>query len=126
MVALVVFSITAMGIYSWINTGLISLQKVDAAVKRELVLGEAIERLKQIDLTASQFGELQLYDCDVHWQAETLEPWQPGLFHIGSPGVHDLGLYKVTLQVFEGQRLLGNYQFRQIQHKPVRLLEFEQ
>jgi len=125
IVALVIFSTSAMGIYSWINTGLISLQKVEAVVRSEQALFAAVEEIKLIDLLEQSSGRQYVFGYSVEWQAEPLAPKQQGSSFNGSIGLYDLALFELQLSVYGGERLLGEYQYRQVAFLKVRSQEYE-
>jgi len=114
-----------MGIYSWINTGLISLQKVEAVVRSEQALFAAVEEIKLIDLLEQSSGRQRVFGYSVEWQAEPLAPIQQGNTFNGDIGLYDLALFELQLSVYGDGRLLGEYQYRQVALQKVRSLEYE-
>lgn len=113
MVALVIFSMSAMGIYSWINTNLISLNRVAVVAESEFVVNSAIERLKLVDLRNETEGTIDVAGYRVDWRAELVEPWTQGLASRGTPSLYDLGLYTVNLELSKNDRIVANYSYRQ-------------
>lgn len=114
MVALVIFSAAAMGIYSWINTNLISLNRLAAVAESEFVVDSAVERLKLIDLRNETEGSFNVAGYQVEWRAELVEPWRQGKNTMGAIGIYDVGLYDIHLSLFKEGRSLANYQYRQV------------
>lgn len=112
MVALVIFSMAAMGIYSWINTNLISLNRVAVVAESEFVVNSAMERLKLVDLRTETEGAFNVAGYQVQWRAELVEPWKQGSNPQGAAGIYDIGLYNVYLDLFKSDRLMVSYQYR--------------
>lgn len=113
MVALVIFSAAAMGIYSWINTNLISLNRLAAVAESEFVVDSAVERLKLIDLRNETEGSFNVAGYQVEWRAELVEPWRQGKTQQGATGLYDFGLYDIHLDLFKDARAQGSFQYRQ-------------
>lgn len=114
MVALVIFAMAAMGIYSWINTNLISLNRVAVVAESEFVVNSAMERLKLVDLRRETEGAFNVAGYLVQWRAELVEPWKQGRTPQGAVGLYDLGLYDLTLELVKDGRPATSYQYRQV------------
>jgi len=113
MVALVIFSMSAMGIYSWINTNLISLNRVAIVAESEFVVNSAIERLKLVDLRNETEGSFDVAGYRVDWNAELMEPWTYGMALRGTKSLYDLGLYVVSIHLSKNNRVVATYSYRQ-------------
>lgn len=113
MVALVIFSMAAMGIYSWINTNLISLNRVVVVAESEFVVNSVMERIKLVDLRNESEGSFEVAGYQVLWRAELVEPWEQGLSPRGTLGVYDLGLYQVIFDLNKGGQVVATYSYRQ-------------
>lgn len=125
IVALVIFSMAAIGIYSWINTNLITLNRLADVAATEQVLNSSVERLKLVDLTQETSGRFNVNGYWVDWRADLIEPWKPGVAARGSLGIYDLGLFTISLSVTKGSRLAASYQYRQVAYKKARENLFE-
>lgn len=112
MVALVIFSMAAMGIYSWINTNLISLNRVAVVAESEFVVDSAIERLKLVDLRSETEGSFDVAGYLVQWRAELVEPWRQGKTQQGGLGIYDFGLYDIHLELLKDGLPQSSFQYR--------------
>lgn len=113
MVALVIFSMAAMGIYSWINTNLISLNRVAVVAESEFVVNSVMERLKLVDLRNESEGSFDVAGYRVQWRAELIEPWAQGLAPRGTMSLYDLGLYHVVFDLDKNDQTVATYSYRQ-------------
>jgi hypothetical protein len=52
----------------------------------------------------------------IGWRAELLAPVRQGRTATGAPGLYDIALYAVELDVASGARVLGRQQLRMVQH----------
>lgn len=125
MVALVIFSLAAMGIYSWINTNLISLNRLAVVAESEFVVNSAVERLQLIDLRQETEGSFNVAGYQVEWRAELVEPWRQGKTPQGAVGLYDFGLYDIHLELFKNSRVQGSFQYRQTAWFKARELNLE-
>jgi general secretion pathway protein I len=112
MVALVIFSAAAMGIYSWINTNLISLNRLAVVAETEFVVNSAVERLKLVDLRSETNGSFNVAGYIVVWRADLVEPWKQGRTPQGGVGLYDLGLYDMHLDLQKDASVVSVYQYR--------------
>lgn len=125
MVALVVFSMAAMGIYGWINSNLITLGRLSDIAATEQVLNSSMERLKLVDLSAETSGRFNVNGYWVEWKAELVEPWRNGTTAVGIVGLYDLGLFQVSLNYIKDGRRVGGHEYRRVAYKQVRQFKLE-
>jgi general secretion pathway protein I len=125
IVALVIFSMAAIGIYAWINTNLITLNRLAEVAATEQVLNSSVERLKLVDLTQETKGRFNVNGYWVDWQADLVEPWKNGVTSVGAMGIYDLGLFTVSLSFTKDSRVVANYQYRQTAYKQTREFKLE-
>ncbi|GGY82537.1 type II secretion system protein [Cellvibrio zantedeschiae] len=125
MVALVIFSMVAIGIYSWVNTNLITLNRLAEVAATEQVLNSSVERLKLVDMSKETSGRFNVNGYWVEWSAELLEPWKNGTTAAGAIGLYDLGLFNVKLSFSKDDRIVGGYEYRHAAYKQVREFKLE-
>lgn len=125
MVALVIFSLAAMGIYGWINTNLISLNRLADLAANEQVLNSAVERLKLVDMSKETEGAFNVSDYNVQWRAELVEPWRNGVTAAGAITIYDFGLYDVNLTFVKDGRERGHFSYRNTAFKQARQFKQE-
>ena len=71
VIAIAIFSMGAMALYSAVNTNLVSLARVDAINTRASALESAVDFMSTIDPVLMPQGRVQLGDVTVVWQAAT-------------------------------------------------------
>jgi general secretion pathway protein I len=120
IVALVIFSMAAIGIYGWINTNLITLNRLAEVAATEQVLNSSVERLKLVDMSKETSGRFEVSGYWVDWQADLVEPWKNGVTSTGALGIYDLSLFTISLSFSKNSRVVTNYQYRQTAYKQVR------
>lgn len=125
IVALVIFSMAAIGIYTWINTNLITLNRLAEVAATEQVLNSSVERLKLVDMSKETSGRFEVNGYWVDWTADLVEPWKNGVTSAGAVGLYDVGLLKVKLAFSKDSRLVGGYEYRHTAYKQVREFKLE-
>lgn len=120
MVALVIFSLAAMGIYGWINANLISLNRLADLAANEQVLNSAVERLKLVDMNKETEGAFNVDEYNVQWHADLVEPWQKGVTALGATTIYDFALFNVQLTFVKDGRERGHFSYRNVAYKQVR------
>jgi general secretion pathway protein I len=125
IVALVIFSMAAIGIYGWINTNLITLNRLAEVAVTEQVLNSSVERLKLVDMSKETSGRFEVNGYWVDWKAEPIEPWKNGVTAGGAIGLYDLALLNVSLVFSKDDRSVGGYQYRHTAYKMVREFKIE-
>ncbi len=125
IVALVIFSMAAIGIYGWINTNLITLNRLAEVAATEQVLNSSIERLKLVDMSKETNGRFNVNGYWVDWTADLVEPWKNGVTAVGAVGLYDFALLNISLVFTKDNRTVGDYQYRHTSYKMVREFKLE-
>lgn len=120
MVALVIFSLAAIGIYGWINANLISLNRLADLAANEQVLNSAVERLKLVDMSKETEGAFNVDEYNVQWRADLVEPWHNGITAAGAVTIYDFALFSVKLTFIKDGRERGHFSYRNTAYKQVR------
>ena len=116
VVALTILGFVLLGAFTWVGNDLNALGKVrDLALEESAVL-QAIAELEQMDLAAQPTGMLDWRGFRIGWRAELLTPERQGRTAMGAPGLHDLALYAVELDIANGARRIGRQELRMVQH----------
>ena len=120
ILALVILSAALSGIYSLINTDLISLRRAEAVVASRNALEEAVRQIRLVQLSDGQEGRVEIGEHSVVWRAELVEPVTVGRGQSGVVGAYDLGLFDIWLTVESVGRGLAEWHTRVVQHDFVR------
>ena len=125
IVAMVVFSMAAAALYGWQATNLQSMQRADAHAQHNALVRSALGVLAQVnpmqDPSGSRpLGQFSRGELSVAWKATAVQPVKPGVTAVGAPGIFDLGLYQMDVQVLDDKRAVTTFQVRQVGYKQVR------
>ncbi|MBI2382257.1 MAG: hypothetical protein HYV16_16000 [Gammaproteobacteria bacterium] len=120
IVAMVIFSMTAVSLYAWQGNNLRSLLKIQ---ERQLVLRDranAMSWVRNLNPMRQPNGEIQLGDLQLRWRAKLLEPIKPGRFQTGGISLFDLGLYELDIEIFRDSVSSDRFTVRQLGHRQPR------
>lgn len=120
IVALVIFSMTAIALYGWQGTNLQTMQRAEAHARHNELVRSALGVLAQVNPMLMPAGERPMGRLTVQWVSKPLQPVKPGVSALGMPGIFDLGLYVLDVQVRDDGKPLTSFQVRQVGYKQVR------
>jgi len=121
IVALVIFSGTAMALADLLNTNLNTLRRVHEVTQQIPAVNNAIAQLRAMNLQSEQVGEFLQNGHTVSWQAKLLEPTRDSQNRAGFQGYHRVGLYQIDFQILDGGLLVGEYKIRVVGFEAVRV-----
>ncbi len=123
IVALVLFSSTAMVLLDWLNTNLITLKRIQEQHYRREATRTALTFMENINPTAQPKGTATLDTYHIEWQAELLKEPRPGRNTVGNFSVFEISLYDnhITVKTPE-HNLLAQFTLRQTGFKIIHQL----
>ena len=121
IVALVIFSGTAMAMADLLNTNLNTLGRVQEVTQQIPAVKNAIAQLRGMNLQSEQGGEFVQNGHTVLWQAKLLDPTRDSQLNSGDQGYHRVGLYQVDFQMLIGNLVVGEYKLRVVGFEAVRV-----
>ena len=120
IVALVIFSMTAIALFGWQASNLKTMQRAEAHARNNALARSTLGLLAQVNPMLTPTGERPLGSLTIKWTSKEIQPVKPGVSPVGMPSVFDLGLYLLDVQVFDADRLVTTLQVRQVGYKQVR------
>lgn len=105
IVALVLIGTTGMALFGWINTNIITLNRVQEINAENTATINAMEYMNNINPMISPEGQTDLGSCRLSWKAEATTEPRDGASYSSGTGLYQLGMYqtKITVQKPEGQ-----------------------
>jgi general secretion pathway protein I len=121
MVALILFTTVGMALLSWVNTNLISLQRVQAVQQSQQAIRNALAMLDRINPLEKQQGEETIGIYQIKWRAKAVQPQIDGMSPGGYISLFRVGLYDVEVEIYlENQETaLTHFTVRQVGFKQV-------
>jgi general secretion pathway protein I len=122
IVALVIMTAALTGLFSWVNTDLITLRRVEAVIVTQELLQEALRQIDLLPVEEKQEGGTTLGEYQLQWEARLVEPVMPsrGRGRGGSLGLYDISLYDVSFSLHTSDTELGQWSVRRLSYQQVR------
>lgn len=120
VVALVLLATAGLALFSWINTSLDGLSRVESASRRIADERNALEYLRTINPMDRPVGETRLLDLVVKWRSTPLQSPVPNLTDAQTSGAFMVALYETELTLVPGpgnQRSPWSFTTRQFGYK---------
>ncbi|ALG67932.1 PulJ/GspJ family protein [Beggiatoa leptomitoformis] len=114
IVALVLIATTGLALFSWINTSLFSLYRVQQVQQRNEAIRNALAFVSTINPLQRPEGQETLGAYRFVWTATPIEPPRDGINRLGSIGLYQVGLFTMTVQIYQAEELLTEFNFRHI------------
>lgn len=104
VVALAILSAAGMALFASVSQTMQMLQRADAARAQDGALRNAMALLEQVNPMERPSGSERLGNMEMSWNSVPVEPERDNITGYLQPGLHQVGLYDVTLEVrVEGQ-----------------------
>lgn len=123
IVALVIFSMGSLALYSWLGVNVKTLLRVQELRESVAMSTSALEAVRGLNPMATPRGRRQVGELVVEWQAEPVEPARSAVTQIGFPTIFQVGLYLVEVRVLRGDVEVDRFEVRQVGYKQIGVLE---
>ncbi len=121
IVALVLLSTVGLSLLSWLNSNLISLQRVQAAEQRSTVTRNALEFIDALNPMLQPQGQQTLGNYQLTWQAELVTDARDNIdSYYGTAGFYKVGLYAIHVEIYQQKQLITHFTVRQVGFEQVR------
>ncbi len=123
IVAIAVVGVSGGALFGWVNTVMVTLSRVEAHAERQYVTQQAVAVIEIINPMIEPAGHWDMGDYDMQWQATAVEPPKDSVNRYGLPGLYQVGLYEVTVELTRDGKPLSSFVTRQVGYKQVRQRE---
>lgn len=122
-VALVLIATAGMALFSWINSNIIALNRVQEINAENAATLNALEYMHNINPMTSPEGQANLGSCRLFWKAEAATELRGGAGYPYGSSLYQLGTYqtRITVQKPDGQFWFA-FTLQQAGYKKVREL----
>lgn len=125
IVALVIFTMGALALYSWLDVNLRTLARVQERQETVALVNSALDMVRRINPMQTPRGRRAIGDTVFEWEAKPLQPPRNGLTQIGQPTLFQVALFAVDVRVSRGKVEIEKFTVRQVGYKQVHALEEE-
>jgi len=121
IVALVLIATTGMALFGWINSNIITLNRVQETNAENAATLNAVEYMHDINPMTTPEGQTDLGSYRLSWKAEASTEPRDGASYPYGIGLYQLGIYqtKITVQKPDGQFWFA-FTLQQVGYKKVR------
>ncbi len=123
IVALVIFSMGSLALYSWLGVNVKTLLRVQELRESVAMSTSALEAVRGLNPMATPRGRREVGELVVQWKAEPIEPVRDAVTQVGFPTIFQVGLFLVDVRVMRGDVEVDRFQVRQVGYKQTRILE---
>ncbi len=111
IVALVLLTTAGLALFSWINNGFDSLQRIERANAIAAAEVNALEFMRNINPASRPDGNIRLGEVNLTWRAKPITEERTNRGDTGDPGIFKVSLYETELVLdapptFEQHRLV--------------------
>ena len=125
IVALVIFSMGSLALYSWLGVNVKTLLRVQELRESVAMSTSALEAVRGLNPMATPRGRREVGELVVEWKAEPVEPTRSAVTQAGFPTIFKVGLYLVQVRVLRGNVEVDRFDVRQVGYQQIGVLEEE-
>lgn len=122
IVALAILAAAGMALFAAMAQSLQMVQRAQDAREVDTALRNALAWSQRINPMQDPQGEQELGGWRLHWSSEPIEPPQDGATASGEPGLYQVGLYRVRLELWRAGKLERDATLRRVGYRQVRQL----
>ncbi len=124
IVALVILSTAGLALFNWINTNLITLQRVQTVQQKNEAIRNGLAFLKNINPLEKPVGKEKFSIYTFEWESEVLEAPKDGInARAGTLSLYQVALYNVTTSIYQNEQLIAEFTVRKVGYQQVRTLD---
>jgi general secretion pathway protein I len=120
LAALVLIASVGMALYGWINSNLITLQRVKHHADKAVVVRNVLAWFKQLNPMEQPSGTTEIAGWRVEWDSRELRPPTDNVGHPGGIGLFQVALYDVRVRIGYPGENLEELALRQVGYRQVR------
>ena len=124
IVALAIMAGVGAALFSWINTSLIGLQRVEDANRRQAAMVNALQYLDSVNPMLRPDGSADLGGYRIRWKAEVLAPERDGVDYPVGLSLYRLALYRTRVEVVNADdKAWFDFSVEQVGYRQARKLQ---
>lgn len=120
IVALTILAAAGLALFAAMSQSIQMVQRAQQAREIDTALRNALAWSERINPMLQPGGEQALGDWSLRWTAELVEPVHDGVTASLQPGLYQVGLYRLDLQLWRGGRLQREATLRRAGFRQVR------
>lgn len=123
VVSIVLISTSGLALFSWINSNLISLGRVQETNTRAEATQNALEYMASVNPMLAPRGKTSLGDMELAWETRLIPPIKDGTGYPAGTSLWQFGLYETSVTLAERSgKSEFSFRVKQVGYKRVRSL----
>ncbi|GGZ70853.1 type II secretion system protein [Lysobacter xinjiangensis] len=123
IVALVIFSMGAIALYSWLSTNVIALGRIQENREALMLSQSALDMVRRINPMETPSGERRVGDVLITWTAKPIEAPKAAVTQVGLPTIFQAALFDLDVAVSKAGREINRFHVRQVGYRQTGRLE---
>ncbi len=123
IVALVIFSMGVLALYSWLGVNIKTLSRVQERREVAALTSSAIDALRLVNPMEDPRGRREIGQLVMQWDAKPVEPARNAVTQIGMPTIFQVGLYTLDVRLSVEDVEVQRFQVRQLGYRQTGALE---
>ena len=124
IVALTLIATVGMATFSWINSSLISLNRVQEKTGRQQVSRNAVSFMQTVNPTTHPAGDAEMGAYVIRWNSHLLSPPKEGSGHLGGTSLYESALYDTHVHVNLDSEEVAAFDLRLVGFRQIRQFNF--
>lgn len=120
IVALTILATVGMALFAAMSQSTQMVARAEHARKVDSAVRNAAAWMQSVNPAETPQGQQQLGDVTVRWSSQPIEPVRDSMTGFLQPGLYQVGLYRVHLELVEDGRPLTEVDIRRAGYKQVR------
>ncbi|MGV8942524.1 type IV pilus modification PilV family protein [Thermomonas sp.] len=125
IVALVIFSMGVLALYSWLGVNIKTLSRVQERREVAALTSSAIDALRLVNPMENPRGRREIGQLVMQWDSTLVEPARNAVYQTGIPTIFQVGLYSLDVRLSVKGVELQRFKVRQLGYKQTGALEEE-
>lgn len=125
IVALVIFSMGSLALYSWLGVNIKTLLRVQERREVAALTTSALDALRRVNPMESPRGRREIGQLVMEWDAQPVEPARSAVTQVGLPTIFQVGLYSLDVRLSVDGEEVQRFQVRQLGYEQTGALEEE-
>lgn len=120
IVALTILATVGMALFAAMSQSTQMVARAEHARRIDSAVRNAAAWMQSVNPSETPSGEQQLGDVTLRWSSEPLEPVRDAMTGYLQPGLYEVGLYRVRLELLQDGRPLSEVDIRRVGYRQVR------
>lgn len=118
--ALAVLAASGMALFAAVSQSVQMLTRAEDARTQDAALRNGLALIQHVDPLAQPRGQVVMDGLTLRWSSRLVEPMRDGVTGYLQPGLHELGLFDVTLVLVRDGRVVREAVVRRAAYRQVR------